>query len=158
MKINGKQIKGPNVETIVIPRGDDFIVFKAEAVLDYKPFEEMVPMPAPPQVLFRGETVSKPNYEAPAYKEAMGKRSLLKYHWMIIKSLSVTEGLEWEVVNLQEPSTWTQVETEFQNSGFTPLEINKIFEGVLTANGMNEEKLEWARKSFLARQAALASA
>lgn len=157
MKINGKSIKGPNIETIVIPRGDDIIVFKAEAVLDYKPFDEMVPNPTPPMVLFRGDTSHKPNYESPDYKAAIGKRSLLKYNWMVIKSLSATEGLEWETINMQEPSTWALIDEEFKNAGFTPLETNKIFEGVLTANGMNEEKLEKARKSFLAQQAALAN-
>jgi len=156
MKLQGRQIKGPNMETIVIPRGDDYIVFKAQAVLDYEPFEKMVPEPKPPGVIRRGETVATPNYEAPEFKAAMKKRGMLKYAWMVIKSLEATEGLEWEVINLQDSSTWDKVDEEFKASGFTPLEINKIYEGVLSANGMNEDKLEQAKR-FLATQAAQAS-
>lgn len=157
MKINGKTIKGPNIETIVIPRGDDVIVFTAQAVLDYKPFDAMVPNPVPPAVLYRGETVARPNYEAPAYKEAISKRAIQKYFWMMIKSLQSTEGLEFEIVKFEDPTTWSQLDDELRNAGFTPLEINKIYEGVLTANGMNEEKIEQARKHFLAKQAAQAA-
>jgi hypothetical protein len=155
MKIKGRVIKGPNCETVVIPRGDDYIVFKTQAVLDYEPFEKMVPEPKPPAVLYRGETVSRPNFEDPKYREDLKKRNLLKYAWMCIKSLEATEDLEWEIVDKANPSTWNSLDEEFKKAGFTPLEINKIYEGVLTANGMNEEKLEQARKHFLATQAAL---
>jgi len=68
MKIHGKKITGPNIEIIVIPRGDerDDIILKVQAILDMEPFETMCPRPEPPvKRLASGEEVPDINaYDA----------------------------------------------------------------------------------------------
>ena len=42
MRIKGRKLDQPNVEIVIIPRGNDQdIIFKAQAVLDHKQFEEV---------------------------------------------------------------------------------------------------------------------
>jgi hypothetical protein len=55
MKLNGRKIEGPNVETVIIPRGEDEpIVFRCQAVLDYDEFDLVCPRPIPPVRIMRG--------------------------------------------------------------------------------------------------------
>ena len=52
MKLAGRKIEGANVEYIVLPRGDgEPLVLKAQAILDYSPFDMLCPPPRPPTVL-----------------------------------------------------------------------------------------------------------
>ena len=153
MKLFGKAVEGPNVEVIVIPRGEQSLVFKAQAVLDFDTFNKMVPVPLAPMILYKGSTVASPNVEDPEYKKAISSRANLQSSWMIIKSLEATPGLEWELIKAEDPSTWDKFFDEFKRSGFTEVEIGRILQGVMTANGLNEEKMEQARKRFLEQEA-----
>ena len=150
MKLGNRTIKGPNVETIVIPRGDDEpLVFKAQAVLDYTEFEAVVSMPKPRVKMLRGGKKVLDS-EAPDYKEAIKKYSSLKFSWMIIESLKATPDLVWEKVDPKDPDTWENVEIELNEAGFNFAEIHHILQGVLSANAMSEDKLDKAREAFLA--------
>lgn len=149
MKLNGVKIQGPNVETIIIPRGDGQpIVLKAQAVLDMKPFEKACPDPKPPMKMMKGG-IKQPNLEDEMYKrevEAHGKKRLA---FMILTGLEATEGLEWDKVKLTDPSTWLLYEDELREAGFSEIEINRITTGVMAANCLSDDKIEEARQRFL---------
>jgi len=68
---------------------------------------------------------------------------------MMIKSLAATEGLEWENVDIKDPGTWKNVESELIDT-FTVFAQQRIMKGVMQANGLDESMLEQARESFLA--------
>lgn len=150
MKLNGVRIQGPNIETIIIPRGDGPpIVLKAQAVLDMRPFEEACPEPKPPTRLMKGGA-KVPNLEDDFYKKevvAHGKRRLA---FMLITGLQATEGLEWESVKLGDSLTWLQYEAELREAGFSEIEMNRIVAGVMAANCLSDDKIEEARQRFLA--------
>lgn len=150
MKIKGKKIEGPNIEIIPIPRamGDD-IIFLAKAVLDMSPFETICPVPVPPMKVIRGgEQV--PNLQDKGYLKSIENLSTKRLAWMVLTSLQATEGLEWETVDLSDPSTWELFRKEMKESGFSDVEINRVITGVINVNALNDDKIEAARERFLA--------
>lgn len=149
MKLNGRKISGPNIEYIVIPRPDGNLVFKAQAVLSMKHFNELVPVPKPGMATFPGG-VQKPNPDDQFYKAEVKNYNDKRYYFTIIESLRATDTLEWETVKYTEPDTWLNVETELSESGFSEQEIQYIIMGCMAANALSESKLEQARKDFLA--------
>lgn len=151
MKIAGEKLSGPNVETIVIPRGDgrNPVIFKAQAVLNYEQFDRLCPTPTPPIKMLRGGEKQE-DLNDPAYKQRMVEYATKKMAWITLKSLEATEGLEWERVDLGNPNTWGNYEKELEESGFSPVEIGRIRTGVFIANCLDDSKIEEARQSFLA--------
>lgn len=152
MKINGKKLDGPNIEVVVIPRQSGNLVFKAQAVLNYDDHDKLNPSPAPPRKLLPGGIVQE-NVEDPAYLKAIDAWATRKFYWMFIKSLDATEGLEWETVKLDDPSTWENYKTEMQDAGLSPGEVARIEMCVTDACGLNQSKIDEATKRFLAGQA-----
>ncbi len=155
MKIHGKKLSGPNIEVIAIPRQSGDIIFKAQAVLDYKDFDSLNPVPKPPQIMRPGGITSF-DVEDKDYKTKLRTWSLSKTDYMVLKSLSATPGLEWEDVNMSEPETWVNYRQEMQDSGLSPAEVSRIVDGVASACGLNQEKIDEATKRFLALEAAQA--
>jgi len=152
MKIGGKKPSAPKPETIVIPRNDGDIVFLAAAVLDDTEFDSICPAPLPPIITKRGGAQSK-DMEDRKYLEKLGQHSRKRFAWLILKSLSATPDLVWETVDLKNPDTWLLYDKELQNSGFVQAEINRIIQGVMDANAMNDEKIQQAKDRFLRSQA-----
>jgi hypothetical protein len=149
MKMFGKQVKGPNVEYVVIPRGNgDNIVFKMQAVLDTKPFEQAVKPPVPGKKMLPGG-VTQEDTDDPIYKDAVKHFGETRYAWIVLQSLKATEGLEWETVKEDNPSTWVNWETELRDAGFSRTEIQLVMLGVANANALNQDKIDEARSRFL---------
>ncbi|MFA5758508.1 MAG: hypothetical protein WC942_03940 [Clostridia bacterium] len=153
MKIEGRKIIGPNREVIAIPRGDGpDIIFIAEAVLDHKPFDKLCPPPKPVIKKIGGEDI--PDIKDKNYQRQIQQYSERKTAWLVLTALQATKGLEWETVDLTNPSTWLLFRKELIDSGFSDIEINRIINGALTAQGLNEYKIEAARDRFLRHQQA----
>lgn len=150
MKIHGNVISGPNIEIIVIPRGNGVsdVVLKAQAVLNRDDFNRLCPAPKPQIRKLPGNRIQE-NISDPAYKEAVIQHNKQQFAWLVIESLKATDGLTWDTVFDNDPSSWLNYEKELNDSGFSPIEINRITAGVMTANCLNEERVEEARKNFL---------
>jgi len=151
MRLNGRKIEGPNEEIIILPRPEEPLVFIARAVLDMSDFERLCPRPIPPiKRMKNGEKIEETDNPAfIAKQDEYGSKHLA---YLIIKSLEATEGLEWETVKLGNPSTWLNYETELKEAGLSDMEVKRITLGVMTANCLNETKIEQVRKLFLAEQ------
>lgn len=155
MKILGKTISGPNVELIVIPRGNgEDIILKAQAVLNPEDFNKICPEPKAPTQMIRGGQRSE-NITDPGYKSQMELYKKHQFAWLVIESLKATDGLEWETILPGEPSTWENYEKELTASGFSVYEVGRIVQAVMVANCLNEDRIEEARKRFLDTQADL---
>lgn len=149
MKMFGQKVEGPNVEYIVIPRGSgQDHVFKAQAVLDTSAFETLCKPPTPRKVMRPGGAMIDDPDDA-IYKDAIKVFGDLRYSWIIIHSLKATEGLEWETVKFDDPSTWNNWEVELKEAGFSRTEIQYIQLGVANANALNQDKIDEARNRFL---------
>lgn len=152
MLLNGQKIEGPNEEIIVIPRPGEPIVFTARAVLDMSEFDSLCPRPKPSiKRMKSGEKIEET--DDPRYIAKMDIIASQRFAYLILKSLEATEGLEWESIEMDDPSTWSNYEPELRASGFSDIEIQRIVVGVMSANCLNEAKLEQARKLFLAGRA-----
>lgn len=148
MKINGRTINGPNYEYVVIPRRDGDIVFKVTAVLDLQDeFDKIFPFPKPPIKILPGGRET-PDYSDNGYQAEMQMRGKAKYAFLVIKALEPS-NIEWDTVNLGDPLTYTNWETDFKNAGFTNSEYNLVANGVAIANNLDQAKIDEARERFL---------
>lgn len=153
MKINGAKIEGRHVEEIFVPRGEvDGIMFKAVAVTDLEEFDAKCEEPKPPYIHRPGKAPA-PDYESKAYKDAMTEHNKRRLGYIMMETLKETEGLEWELMNPEDPNTWSQYEEEFKGSGFTQMEVNLILAGVMKVNSLDPEHIKQARERFLALKA-----
>lgn len=154
MRLGGKKFVKPNVELIIIPRGDgEDIILKASAVKNMELFEQLCPTPEPPTRIYPGGRKAK-DVSSPEYVQQVSEYSELRFHFIALESLKETTELEWETVDMDRPATWKNFMTELKDSGFSEIEINRIIQGVMNANCLNEDKIEEARQRFLALQQA----
>lgn len=154
MKINGRVISGPYTDVLVLPRGsNESIIFKIQAILDDKDFEKILPRPNPPYISEPGKEPYR-NFEDETFKAAINKWAEQKNHWLNIKSLSATDGLEWDTVKLSDPNTWKNWTDDLKNAGISEMEIIYLIRMIQQVNGLDQEKIEEAKKRFLAGQAA----
>lgn len=165
MKIKGKKIDNPYEEVVVFPRGtSDPLVFTVRAVLDEKAFFQLCPSPVPPrtamagQITASGQPLYTENVEHPDFKKAAAEHWTRRQNWRKIQSLMATEGLEFEMVKLDDPMTWQLLEDELKSAKLTFDERWHLFRTIEAVNGMSTEKLDSARESFLQKRAAEASA
>lgn len=154
MKLFGHAIAGPNVEHLVLPRKEYDIVITAQAILDDKPFDLLCPKPKPPKAQRPGVNGSNwsDDLTDEHFLKAVNRYSEQRTAWTILQSLSATpkEMMEWETVKLEDPGTWTKWQNELKSAYFTDSEIIAIMQLVWSVNGMSQEKLDEARKRFLA--------
>jgi hypothetical protein len=149
MKIGGRTVEGPQEEILVLPRGDSPIVIRARAVSDLDEFEKICPEPKPPGKLTKDGWA--PNTNDPSYRQLIAMHSDRRMAYLIIRSLEPS-GIEWDTVKIEDPRTWLNYVTDFRNAGLATVEINRIIQLVMSANLLDETKLEEARKVFLLGQ------
>ncbi len=149
MKMQGKKIEGANEMVIVIPRASsDDIVFRARAVLDMTPFEKMCPPPSPPTRMLPGGKEIK-NLKDRGYLDQVSNYSIQRLSWIVLTSLEATEGLEWEKLDIGDPTTWNNFREELTESGFSDVEIDRIVADCIAINALSDSKIEEARERFL---------
>jgi hypothetical protein len=157
MKINGKSFAGPYTIDVVIPRGQESMHFKASAVLDYTLFDELCPMPQAPTIRKPNGTVTK-DLKNPDFLKKETEWATKRTHYLILKSLEATEGLEWDTVNMGDSDTWGGYQKDLSAAGLTDIEIGRLVGAVIEVNGMDSEKIKQATEDFLAAQREAAQA
>ena len=149
MRIRGEHLKELEPLPIPIIRGDEDTIFLLAGPVDLDKFEEALPPPKVIMVQRKGED-PVPNFEHPAYKKALEAYGEKRIGYMVFKSLDYTEGIEWELFDASDPETYTQWQQELKNFGLSSIEITRVLSTVMEANSLTQEKVEAARKSFLA--------
>ena len=154
MKITGINLGRGYVETVVIPRAGQNIVFKAEAVLSFKQFEELCPAPIPRKGMRKnkatGVTEEFTDTTNEKYLTAVNEWAIQRTNWMIIESLKASKELTWDTVVDTDPTTWGNYATELEEAGFSDMQVGKIIDAVVLASGLDETKITEATNSFLA--------
>lgn len=146
MKLHGS-VPEPATVPIVLPRPSEDLVFHARAILSYEEFERLSPPPMPPEAIKPGGVKVK-KFDDPDFKRACAQRDVLLQNWIVITALKDTEGLEWEKVDYNNPTTWGLWVEELKEAGFPPAEINYIRRKCFEANALDDERLEEAVKVF----------
>jgi hypothetical protein len=151
MKIQGQKVVAPpKEEIVVIPRDGGDLIFKACMIESYEDFDKLCPRPEPPSKMIKGgKQQSFP--DDPKYLERLHKWAANRAHWMFIKSLEPSE-IEWETVDLSNPDTWENYQTEMEESGLSQIEQIRVMQIIQDANGLNQSKIDEATERFLAGQ------
>lgn len=149
MKYKNKTVIIDNTETIVIPKGDDEYVFKFGCVVDYSEFDSLCPEPIPPEIIKKGGQRVK-DVTDKEYIKQLNDYGLKKSHYLFLKSISATEDLEFDTVDIQDPETWGNANEELRTAGFSVMELNCMYEALSSANGLSQSKIDKATKDFLA--------
>lgn len=146
MRLNGKKA-GVNRKLIVL-RED--LAFMANAVMDMTEFDTLCPEPKVPEKKLSDGSIEYV-FDHPAYLAQQLARSANRINYMILKSLTGPAGepLEWEIVSLANPKSWSKMGQELTDFGLSATEIQRVKAGVLTANSLNEAALQEARESFV---------
>lgn len=153
MKINGRKVEGKNRVVRVFPRYEqEPIVIVAEAITDLSRVNDLLPPPVPPVVQRAGESPEQ-DLSDPGYQEQVISHAAKQNAWMVLETLKPS-NIEWTTINMEKPKTWLNWRKEFEEAGFSAMEIGLIIGAVNEANALDEEKLEAARQVFLRGQAA----
>lgn len=147
MKIKGMDLTKPYEIVVVIPRDPSPAVFKVRAVRDLDAFDKIVPPVKAPMIRRPGKA-AETNEADPEYRKAFNRRGLQYQAWINLMCLSATEGLEWDTVKLDDPSTYINYVDEL-SANFTPFEVNRILEACNQVMGLSEKHLAEARERFL---------
>jgi len=146
MKIGGLEVSGPAEEVLVLPRLDNDIIIRTEAVLDMSPFEALCPVPSAPTKLKPGGFTK--DIENTGYIEQTKRHGDLRFAFICVTSLVPSE-IEWEDVDLGVPDTWLKWDQELTKAGFSSVELNRVVMCIMQANSLDENKLKEARELFL---------
>jgi len=150
MKYQGEKIQTLGIEVLVIPRQAKKIVIKAQPVLSYDEFDQICKSPVAPMIIkANGEQFTDLNDKQ--YNGLLELYSKKRMAWMFLKSLQASEDLEFETVDFKNPDTWINYEKEMKEF-FSVAEYVMIQRLVLSACGLNMEKIEEATKNFIAGQ------
>ena len=144
--------KEPNKDVVVFPRPEGDVVFHLTAIQSFKDFEAIVPEPKPPRFRRPGDTVDRQDTEDPNYIKAREQRAELQVHWTFLQTVSGPDGFKWDTIDEKNPETWGNYQKELEEAGFTQIEINRLIQGVMEINLLDDTKLEEARLRFLASQ------
>lgn len=151
MRINGQTVSGPNTDVLVFPRppvdGENMdIVLKFQAVEDLNDMEEVLQIPQPPTKLVRNEQIK--NYGDEAYIAQMHTYSMRRLAYIVLATLKPS-NIEWDSVDMKDPTTWMNYVNDFKKAGFSQVEINKVGAKSMEVNALDDNKLEAARQLFL---------
>lgn len=156
MKLNGKTLHPPKPRLIAIPREDGDIVLTAKAVMSFERFDALCPKPLPRTIVQVGQE-PRLDINDPKWKQAFLAWQEKRTAYMVIESLSATEGLEWAQVDVDDPETW-HLYVEDLAAVFTEQEAMAIMDGVVIVNAPTEASQKEALERFtLARQESLQS-
>jgi len=137
----------PVEEVLVLPRGDQNLIFRATGLKDMEGFKRLCPEPEPPKKLIKGgATVA--DLDDKGYQEAVANYHKYRIAFIVVNSL-VPSQIEWDTVNLDNPVSWTNWETDLKAAGLSEIECSRVLALVLEANCLDEAKLRKARELFL---------
>jgi hypothetical protein len=134
-------------QVLVLPRLDsEDIVFRATAVSSMDEFNAICPEPKAPGI--RTKDGFKPDTKDEGYQQLVSLHGDKRLAFIVIKSLEPS-NIEWDEVNIEDPTTWTKWQEELLDAGLSNIEANRVVACVMEANALDEGKLKEARDSFL---------
>ncbi|CAL1125571.1 unnamed protein product [Cladocopium goreaui] len=117
-----------------------------EPIVERDEFDNLCPAPkAPVKTTKNG---AEPDTEDDNYKKSMEVHNRKWLSYLVIKTLEPSD-IEWDTVDLGEPSTWVKWQDELKANNFCQAECNRILQFCLEVNSLDEAKLDKARESFL---------
>lgn len=147
MLIDGAKINIPFEKDIVIPRPEKDIVLHVAAVPYEKEFDKICPRPEAPVTRDLQGNVTKRDYDDKKYRTKLEEWSERRYNFIVIKSI---KNVDWEMVLIDDPTTWHNWREECLAQGFTDPEVFRITQEVLGIHNPTKEMMDQMREDFLA--------
>lgn len=138
-----------NEVLLVLPRGEQDIVFRARGLKDMEAFNAQCPQPKPPGKLTREGFI--PDNEDKSYQQVLEQWAKKRLGFIVFNSLMPSQ-IEWDHVKENDPRTWPMWEKDLREGGFSEIECSRILALVMEANALDEAKLKQARDVFLRGQ------
>ena len=135
MKLAGLEVSAKYIKEITFHRPDRDYVFKLEAVGDYHDFEVDHPQPEPPTITKDGKTYLDRDDED--FIEELQEWSEWRVHWILLNTI---QDVEWKTITC-DPSTFENWHQEMVDSGFSQIEVSKLQNEVMLANGLMEPEV-----------------
>lgn len=152
MKMLGIKVEPPEPKVLVIPHNGVELVFQAQHVDNYGEFDELVPKVIPVKIR-KADGSEGVDLNDKGYMKEVDEWSKKRSNWMFLKSLSATECLEWDIVDLKDPDTWCKFDEELKACGFAGPVIERIKMLVFDACGLDQKMIDEATERFLAGRA-----
>lgn len=149
MRIAGKDFKQSIIDVVPIFRGDETFYIKVQAVTNMEEFDKYCKRPEPPTVRKKDNTTFQ-DFEDKKYLKELETYNGYQTDFLFIQSLACNEDMEWELVKMSDPTTWSIWREELAESGLLKAEIGQILEAIFKVNSLDQGKIEEAKKSFLA--------
>ena len=146
MKIGGREVNSLSEEVLVLPRLDEDIVIRARAIRNMDTFDQLCPEPKAPGI--RTKEGFRPDTEDEGYLALMDNHAEQRLAYIVIQSLKASD-IEWDSVVEDDPGTWKNWRKDMEEAGLSAIEVGRIVTCVLSANSLDEDKLEAARAAFL---------
>jgi len=156
MKIKGEKIHQVFKKTIVIPdpeTGEPVMVFVAQACNFSEDLEKIIKEPQPPYFRKAGQTQAVKEVDNPQYLEEMKEYEEVRFAYMILRTLEATPDLEWETIDMADPTTYKNYRIELQEAGLTDSMINLLILKILGVHNISPERIDEATQRFLSGQA-----
>lgn len=151
MLLKGQKLGKVRTDYAVFKRPDGDVVLHLNPIPDPSEFEKIYPQPEVPTKMGKGGAKIQ-RLDDPGYLEKLKSYSEAKWAWIILQTIKDTPELEFEVVKLEDPNTWTKYREELKESGFTEGELLYLTRRILETNSLDQSKLDEARDAFLAEQ------
>jgi hypothetical protein len=148
MKISGQKVNLPPRDVVIFPRASGQLLFHIQAIPSWEAFDAACPRPEPPKVIKRGKPVE--NTDDETYKMRIQNWLDARQNWLILKALELSENdIEWETVDINDASTWSNVEQELKEAGLSDMEFQRLAGKVYDVNALTERAMDAARENFL---------
>jgi hypothetical protein len=144
MKLNGKLIEARYEKKIEFNRSPEPpIVFTLQSCNDMKEFEKLCPEPKPGYIVRAGGEQEE-DRSSKEYLDAVTSRAERSLEYMVITSL---KDIEWETVDLNDPTTWKNWKEEMLSTGFSQGEVTQLHNMVFQVNGLSADSVKEAAKN-----------
>jgi hypothetical protein len=141
-------------DKVVFPRANGRrIVFDLQAIDDDADFNKYFPEPNIPWKTEAGKSPVK-DPQSPVYKEAVRTRNEARFNYTVLKTIVGPAGFGWDLVKMDDPTTWHLYEKELKEGGLTEAEIAHLARRCMAVCFIDEEAMEAARETFLAEEEA----
>lgn len=154
MKIKGKDLRPPEPVEVKFVRENDEFTFKVGPILDRSEYAKHFPEPKPPKRKTSVDDPGTPIFDDPDYMKKLQEWHENGLNWLFLQSIiQYTEGIEFDQLKPEDPTTWHLFTQELEKSGLMVTEVEHLCKQIMLVNRLTASAVEMAHQDFLLRQA-----
>ena len=147
MKYKGHKVLKAPKHIEVFEREEGALVFVLEVTRNYDEFNALCPLPSP-SLITHANGQKEFDTRTDSYHKRLTEYAGKQTAWGFWQAIKGTEGLEFETVVAEDPSTWKNAQDELQEF-LLPHEWMRLQSAWLKLNQIDEDRIKVARDNFL---------